>query len=277
MPRTRPHERKVEPDGSSAATVLADSVHAHQQLLGSLSRQPEGVPKYVRLRHAIAENIAAGLWRAGQRLPTELDFVRMTNLSQGTVQRALSDLVASGAITRAQGSGTFVKERKTRLGNILVCRFLNDDGTEDLPLFSEVLRRDKTIPVGAWQQHFSTSDAVFRIDRRLSVNNEFNLLSRCYMSKRRFARIASCPLQELSGVSLKSLIAEELSSPVTESVRTIRMSPFSSTACEAIGVANRTVGGIVETLGRSVPFGTVYFHEIYVPPSSRKMMLSEAK
>lgn len=276
MPVRRPNARKLQPDAASAAPALAGTIQPRQQLLGSLSRQLEGIPKYVRLRQAIAENIAAGLWSAGQRLPTELDFVRMTNLSQGTVQRALSDLAASGAITRAQGSGTFVKSRATRLGNILVCRFLNDDETEDLPLFSEVLRRGKASPVGAWQPHFSTLDAVFRIDRRLSVNNEFNLMSRCYMSERRFARIASCPLQELSGVSLKSLIAEELSSPVTESVRTIRMALFPSTACEAIGVPNRTVGGIVETLGRSVPFGTVYFHEIYVPPSSRKMMLSEA-
>jgi GntR family transcriptional regulator len=268
---------RTDATGEGTATAMPPGVaHARQQLLSSLSRQPEGIPKYVRLRHAIAENIAAGVWSAGQQLPTELDFVRITNLSQGTVQKALSNLEASGAITRSQGSGTFVRERKTPLANILVCRFLNDDETEDLPLFSEVLRRDRTIPVGAWTQHFGTADTVFRIDRRLIVNNEFNLLSRCYMSGRRFKRIASRPLHELSGVSLKSLIAEELSSPVTESVRTIRMQAFSSAACQAIGVANRTVGGIVEALGRSAPFGTVYFHEIYVPPSARKMVLSDS-
>jgi DNA-binding GntR family transcriptional regulator len=133
------------------------------------------------------------------------------------------------------------------------------------------------IPPGPWRQHFGVSDVVFRVDRRLSVNNEFNLLSRCYMSEGRFATIASCPLQDLAGVSLKSLIAEELSSPITESVRTIRMATFPPAACEAIGVLPRTVGGIVEALGRSVPFGTVYFHEIYVPPSGRKMMLSETR
>lgn len=273
MPTRRPNATKPRP----AESARTEHDEIWQQFLQLLRREAHGVPKYVRLRAAIAEGIARGFWRAGHRLPTELEFVRMTALSQGTVQRALSELEGNGAITRTQGSGTFVSKPQTRLANILVCRFLNDDETDDLPLFSEVVRRDFTIPVGAWTQHFAADEPVFRIDRRLSVNNEFYLLSRCYMSKRRFPQIATCPLQTLSGVSLKTLIADQISSRVTEAVRTIRIGLLPNRACQAMGIPARTVGGIVEAIGRSAAIGTVYFHEVYVPPTARKMVVTEAQ
>jgi DNA-binding LacI/PurR family transcriptional regulator len=45
---------------------------------------------------------------AGARLPTEAEFCRLFNVSRSTVRHALDSLEMAGAITRMQGSGTFL-------------------------------------------------------------------------------------------------------------------------------------------------------------------------
>ena len=259
-----PLKEPVRPDDDSAA---------RQRLLALLPVQPQGLPKYLQLRHAIAETIRGGYWKAGAKLPTELEFSKLAGISQGTVQRALADLASAGQIVRQHGNGTFVAEPKRRLGNILICRFLNDDETADLPVFSKVIGRSRNLRQGRFQRHFGVNEPVFRIDRCLNIGNEFNLLSRCYLSEERFGDIANASAAELEGVSLKALIADQLSSSVTEEVQCLQMETFAPAVCKAIGVDAGTVGGLVESLGRALPVGTVYFHEIYVPPSRRRMVI----
>jgi DNA-binding GntR family transcriptional regulator len=52
-----------------------------------------GVAKYVQLRNTLADAIAAGSWKVGERLPAEDEIARTSGVSLGTVQRALRMLV----------------------------------------------------------------------------------------------------------------------------------------------------------------------------------------
>ncbi|MCW7541639.1 histidine utilization repressor [Aquabacterium sp. A7-Y] len=65
-------------------------------------------PEYLKLKRHILGRIAAGDWRAGERIPSEGELTREFGLSRMTVNRALRELAATGAITRVQGVGSFV-------------------------------------------------------------------------------------------------------------------------------------------------------------------------
>ena len=58
------------------------------------------MPKYLRLRNAIAGAIADGRWKAGARIPTEESLTEGTGVSLGTVQRALGTLADDSIIVR---------------------------------------------------------------------------------------------------------------------------------------------------------------------------------
>ena len=67
---------------------------------------------YQQLKEYVAARIQDGTWPAGQRLPSENELVRQFEMSRMTVNRALRELAAQGAIVRVPGVGSFVAEAK---------------------------------------------------------------------------------------------------------------------------------------------------------------------
>ncbi|TGD89860.1 GntR family transcriptional regulator [Mycolicibacterium sp. CH28] len=64
-------------------------------------------PAYQVLQQRLREQIAAGSYPDGVRLPTESELVTEYGLSRQTVRRAFQDLVAEGAVYRVPGRGTY--------------------------------------------------------------------------------------------------------------------------------------------------------------------------
>jgi DNA-binding GntR family transcriptional regulator len=90
-------------------------------------------PAYQTLREQLRDEIAAGQYRDGARLPTESELVARHGLSRQTVRRAFQDLVASGVVYRVPGRGTYASEPERRylrqLGSIEDLMSLSEDTT----------------------------------------------------------------------------------------------------------------------------------------------------
>lgn len=65
------------------------------------------LPAYQQLRQQLVDEIAAGAYPDGTRLPTESELVQRHGLSRQTVRRAFQDLVADGVVYRVPGRGTY--------------------------------------------------------------------------------------------------------------------------------------------------------------------------
>lgn len=65
--------------------------------------------KHARIRQTLADQIANGRYRAGQRLPSESELVKTFGASRPTVNRALRELQLTGLIDRRAGSGSYVR------------------------------------------------------------------------------------------------------------------------------------------------------------------------
>jgi DNA-binding GntR family transcriptional regulator len=67
-------------------------------------------PVYAQLAESLRQQILAGTYRPGEKLPSESMLVDMYRVSPMTVRRAINLLASQGIVTTARGSGTFVKE-----------------------------------------------------------------------------------------------------------------------------------------------------------------------
>jgi len=67
-------------------------------------------PIYLQIKKIIQQRIASGEWIAGQKLPSENDFVAALDVSRMTINRALRELTHEGLVRRVHGLGSFVAE-----------------------------------------------------------------------------------------------------------------------------------------------------------------------
>jgi GntR family transcriptional regulator len=93
-------------------------------------------PAYQTVREQLRDEIAAGRYRDGVRLPTESELVARYGVSRQTVRRAFVDLVAEGMVYRVPGRGTYASESGRRylrqLGSIEDLMSLSDDTTMEV-------------------------------------------------------------------------------------------------------------------------------------------------
>jgi ABC-type glycerol-3-phosphate transport system substrate-binding protein len=66
------------------------------------------LPIYHQLKALIQDQIACGLWRPGDRIPTERELCQTYAISRSPVRQALSELAHQGVLVRRPGLGTFV-------------------------------------------------------------------------------------------------------------------------------------------------------------------------
>ena len=64
---------------------------------------------YRQVKDHILGELAAGHWKAGEMLPSEKLFAEQLGVSQGTVRKAIQELVEENVLYREQGRGTFVQ------------------------------------------------------------------------------------------------------------------------------------------------------------------------
>jgi GntR family histidine utilization transcriptional repressor len=69
-------------------------------------------PLYQQVKEYILQKINKGEWQAGMKIDSEAELVATTGFSRMTINRALRELTAEGRLTRVQGRGTFVAEKK---------------------------------------------------------------------------------------------------------------------------------------------------------------------
>jgi GntR family transcriptional regulator len=68
------------------------------------------LPLYEQVKLQVLERVAEGEWASNELLPSEWDLADQFAVSQGTVRKALTELVNDGVLYRQQGRGTFVSE-----------------------------------------------------------------------------------------------------------------------------------------------------------------------
>lgn len=70
-----------------------------------------GIPLYMQVKEAVMAEIKNGVWKTGDKLPTERELSEKLQVSRNTVSQAYQELEAEGVLSSVQGRGTFVCDR----------------------------------------------------------------------------------------------------------------------------------------------------------------------
>lgn len=72
------------------------------------------VPVYIQIHDKIKEDIEKGVWKIGDRLPSERELSIQFNVSRMTLRQAIQTLAEEGILERKIGSGTYVARKKCK-------------------------------------------------------------------------------------------------------------------------------------------------------------------
>jgi GntR family transcriptional regulator len=86
----------------------------------------ESTPLYIQLKQDLFQQMDLGRLKPGQLIPSERSLCEKYRISRTTVRQALSEMINAGLLSRKQGKGTFVTERKVNQGLV---RFVNFERT----------------------------------------------------------------------------------------------------------------------------------------------------
>jgi GntR family transcriptional regulator len=91
-------------------------------------------PLFAQIQELIVERMMAGEWRHEEPLPSEAEFAKFYNVSQGTVRRAISEMTAQNLVVRYRGKGTFVARHTKEREHSHFFHLVRNDGAKDLPI-----------------------------------------------------------------------------------------------------------------------------------------------
>lgn len=167
-------------------------------------------PRYLQIQDQLKQRIAAGEWSPGERLPSETELTRQLAASQGTIRKALSDLVRQNMIVRKQGSGTFLPQASLQNLNARFLRLVNTDGDViDAEHRCQAVLSETATPKLAQTLRIRKDDPVWVVERLLTVQGQPAVAQRLCISQAT-ANLAKMPqdadlyhfLQRTVGVSL---------------------------------------------------------------------------
>ena len=75
-----------------------------------MTLSPSFQPLYKQVYDHLTGRLVEGHWKPAEPLPSEMALAQQLGVSQGTVRKALNQMVTENLLERRQGKGTYVAE-----------------------------------------------------------------------------------------------------------------------------------------------------------------------
>jgi GntR family transcriptional regulator len=150
---------------------------------------PGNAPLYKQIKKLIIGRIVDGTWSPGKRLPSETRLGQELGASQGTVRKALDDLVSENLLIRHQGRGTFVTTHTAQRELFHFFHLVDNDGIKQLPVYSQLIdcSRRRATRDEAGRLKLSARAFVIAITRVRHLNNNPVICETIILPATRFA------------------------------------------------------------------------------------------
>jgi GntR family transcriptional regulator len=127
---------------------------------------------YMQIKELLTAKIGKGDWLPGNIIPSEINLANEFGVSQGTVRKAIIELVENNLLTRKQGRGTFVSTHDTHRALFHFFHITDNKGHKVLP-DSNVLhcRRRQASRRESSKLRLAAGTNVIRIERVRNISN----------------------------------------------------------------------------------------------------------
>jgi GntR family transcriptional regulator len=121
---------------------------------------------YMQIRELLIAKVGKGEWLPGSIIPSEINLAQELGVSQGTVRKAITELVENNVLTRRQGRGTFVSIHDPHRALFYFFHIADNNGHKVLP-DSRVLhcRRKPASRLEASKLQLAAGTNIIRIER----------------------------------------------------------------------------------------------------------------
>lgn len=144
-------------------------------------------PLYAQVEEIIRQRLIDNYWHPGDALPSEIQLAAELGVSQGTVRKALNDMVAENLLVRRQGRGTFVSEHTERRALFLFFNLVGEDGSRTMPV-SRIISCDhrKATPEERERLELKTGAEIITVLRLRSLHDKPTIVDRVTVSRALF-------------------------------------------------------------------------------------------
>ena len=154
--------------------MLEKKPESRQQIYESYDLDRDSFePAYLQLVKIIQRQIADGLFRPGDRLPSEAELRNRYGISPMTVRRAINMLVDQDVVSTERGRGTFVKQLKLSTATFHLKEMQNlfsDPSRAKVKILGvRIVKADDLV---AGRLGLASGDRVIYIQRLLLISNE---------------------------------------------------------------------------------------------------------
>lgn len=137
-----------------------------------LSNAKGSIPLYMQIKDLLVARVTEGEWAPGDIIPSEMQLARELNVSQGTVRKAITELVENNVLVRRQGRGTFVATHDDDRALFHFFHIVNENGTKILPECKTLsCRRKRASRQDASKLNLSRGAQVVCIERIRNLEN----------------------------------------------------------------------------------------------------------
>ena len=129
------------------------------------------IPLYMQIKQLLIARVGKGDWLPGSIIPSEINLAQELGVSQGTVRKAITELVENNVLTRRQGRGTFVSYHDHHRALFHFFHITDNKGHKVLP-DSTVLhcRRKPASRMEASKLQLAAGTGIIRIERVRSIS-----------------------------------------------------------------------------------------------------------
>lgn len=155
-----------------------------------LSSVRGATPLYMQIKDLLVSRISSGQWSPGELIPSEIQLAQELGVSQGTVRKAISELVEKNVLTRKQGRGTFVAYHDSERSLFHFFHIVDNDGHKVMPE-SETLscRRKRASKAESSRLQLAPGASVVSIERIRQLDGQPVILENITLPSEPFARL----------------------------------------------------------------------------------------
>ncbi|MEM6678068.1 MAG: GntR family transcriptional regulator [Pseudomonadota bacterium] len=261
---------------AASAPITPENGIALDALMGSMERTARDVqgPKYRRIVVAFSECIRAGLFRPGQRVPSETALARRLMLSVGTVRKALEDLAASGVVVRYRKNGTFIADRGAQVSEVFVYRFRDPEtGAIQLPFvrtYSVAIDTED----GPWRA-FMGATSLVRLDRLVWFEGEPPAQSSAYFHPEHGRVFLETEVDQLDGASVHRMLIDRFNLPSLRMRHAVSCAAFPAEVCERLMLPKGSIGTVWDISDTTICDEPMVFQRYHLPQGHRPIEIDE--
>lgn len=186
------------------------------------------------------QSLAAGEWRPGEAIPSEIELAGRYKVSQGTVRRAIDELALEHHLVRRQGKGTYVATHNEARTQFRFLRLASNENGLD-PLESRLIdcRRARASSEVARMLDLKSGDALVFVRRALLAGGEPVVLDEISLPATLFRGLDADKLNEYSG-SMYGLFESEFGTRMVRAEERLRAIEADSAAAAMLQCAAGT-------------------------------------